>query len=87
MGIVQSMSRSGNCWDNACIESFFGHMKDELGIRKNGKGELMGYSNMKKVIADWVREYNTVRPHSVLDGMSPIGYRTKMLYHTKECLQ
>jgi transposase InsO family protein len=87
MGVVQSMSRSGNCWDNVCIESFFGHMKDELGIRKNGKGELMGYSNMKKVIADWVREYNTVRPHSVLDGMSPIGYRIKMLYPTKECLQ
>src|SRR5699024_6724380 len=30
MGITQSMSRRGNCWDNACIENFFGHMKCEM---------------------------------------------------------
>ncbi|MGN7529840.1 UNVERIFIED_CONTAM: IS3 family transposase, partial [Aerococcus urinaeequi] len=28
MGLIQSMSRRGNCWDNAPMESFFGHMKD-----------------------------------------------------------
>jgi transposase InsO family protein len=56
MGVVQSMSRSGNCRDNACIERFFGYMRDKLGIRKNGKAELMGYSKMKRTIADWVEE-------------------------------
>ncbi|MGG3575414.1 IS3 family transposase, partial [Bacillus gobiensis] len=30
MGLIQSMSRRGNCWDNACIENFFGHVKTEL---------------------------------------------------------
>lgn len=30
LGLVQSMSRKGNCWDNAPMESFFGHLKDEL---------------------------------------------------------
>jgi transposase InsO family protein len=31
MGLVQSMSKRGNCWDNAPQESFFGHFKDECG--------------------------------------------------------
>ena len=31
-GFTQSFSRVGNCWDNVCIESFFGHLKAELGI-------------------------------------------------------
>jgi len=35
--IQQSMSRRGNCWDNAVIESFFGHMKDELGVSRKLK--------------------------------------------------
>ena len=81
MGITQSMSRPGNCWDNACIERFFGHMKDELGIMKNGKMKLVDYARMEQMIMNWVEEYNTVRPHSVLHGMSPIEYRMRMMYH------
>ena len=44
-GICQSMSRRGNCWDNAPVESFFGHAKDELrlrrcpGLRRRGLGD------------------------------------------------
>ena len=30
MGLIQSMSRRGNCWDNACIENFFRHLKAEM---------------------------------------------------------
>ncbi|MCM3594154.1 IS3 family transposase, partial [Brevibacillus borstelensis] len=33
-GFKQSMSRKGNCWDNASMESFFGHMKDDLDYKE-----------------------------------------------------
>lgn len=78
MGLVQSMSRAGNCWDNACMESFFGHMKDELGIQKGERQKLKDFDSMKQIIEQWVVEYNTLRPHSTLNGMSPIEYRMRM---------
>ena len=52
----QSMSRRGNCWDNAPQESFFGHMKDEI--------DLYGcthFSQVKRIIDDWMDYYNTER--------------------------
>jgi len=64
-----------------CIESFFGHMKDELEIMKNGKMELVDYARREQMIMNWVEEYNAVRPHCVLHGMSPIEYRIRMMYH------
>ncbi len=53
----------------------------EMGIIKNGKMDLVDYTRMKQMIMNWVEEYNTVRPHSVLHGMSPIEYRMRMMYH------
>ena len=52
----QSMSRKGNCWDNAPQESFFGHMKDEINI-----SSCNTFSEVKTVIDDYMDYYNTER--------------------------
>ena len=87
LGIVQSMSRSGNCWDNACMESFFGHMKDELDLRRQRGKSVLTYAKIKTLLAEWIEEYNTIRPHSTLQGFSPIEYRLMMNEKDKNRLQ
>lgn len=71
MNLVRSMSRRGNCWDNAPQESFFGHMKDEI----NDKIKEC-YFNIEvfKVLDDWIEYYNTDRPIFQLNGMTPTEY-------------
>lgn len=66
----QSMSRRGNCWDNAPQESFFGHMKDEIGsIRK-----VKQYEQVKAIIDDWIDYYNNERYDWQLAKLSPNEY-------------
>lgn len=65
----QSMSRRGNCWDNAPQESFFGHMKDEIDISKCTK-----YREIKTVIDDWIDYYNNERYQWQLAKLSPNEY-------------
>lgn len=68
---VQSMSRRGNCWDNAPQESFFGHMKDEL------RDEISQCSTFDAVLAkvnDWMDYYNTDRYQWDLLKLSPKEY-------------
>lgn len=52
----QSMSRKGNCWDNAPQESFFGHMKDEIDL-----SECKVFNDVKVIIDDWIDYYNNER--------------------------
>lgn len=69
LGYSQSMSRRGNCWDNASQESFFGHMKDEC--------DLSGCSTpeeVKKMIDDYVYYYNNERPQWTRNKMTPTEY-------------
>ena len=69
LGYRQSMSRRGNCWDNASQESFFGHMKDEC--------DLSGCSTpeeVKKMIDDYVYYYNNERPQWTRNKMTPTEY-------------
>ncbi len=54
----QSMSRKGNCWDNAPQESFFGHMKDELA---NEIPKWTCFADMKRSVDDWIDYYNKDR--------------------------
>ncbi|MGM0165653.1 hypothetical protein IGI39_000595 [Enterococcus sp. AZ135] len=49
----QSMSRRGNCWDNAPQESFYGHMKDEINI-----SQCIGFDEVKIIIDNWMTYYN-----------------------------
>ena len=70
-GITQSMSRKGNCLDNAIIENFFGTLKSELFYLK----EYESTAQLKKDIKDYIWYYNQERLKSNLNGMSPIEYR------------
>jgi transposase InsO family protein len=55
LGIIQSMSRKGNSVDNASVESFFGHMKDEIDIKD------LSFEELKVLINDYMVEYNYKR--------------------------
>lgn len=65
----QSMSRRGNCWDNAPQESFFGHMKDEIDISK-----CTCFEEVKVIIDDWIDYYNNERYQWKLAKLSPNEY-------------
>jgi len=67
----QSMSRRGNCWDNAPQESFFGHMKDEL---KPYAASWKSLQDAEQRINDWIAYYNSERYQSQLKGMAPNEY-------------
>lgn len=70
-GITQSMSRKGNCLDNAVIENFFGIVKSELFYLK----KYTSVFQLKKEIKDYIHYYNNNRIKLNLNGMSPIQYR------------
>lgn len=70
-GITQSMSRKGNCLDNAIIENFFGTLKSELFYLNKYEST----DQLKKDIADYIGYYNNERIKLNLNGMSPIEYR------------
>ena len=67
--IIQSMSRKGNCYDNAYAESFFGTMKNEL--EYNHFGNL---DDAKREIFKYINWYNRERFHSGLGYLSPLEY-------------
>jgi len=62
----QSMSRRANCWDNAPQESFFGHMKDEIDLRK-----CKNHEQVSATIDDWMDYYNNERYQWDLARLSP----------------
>lgn len=70
-GFVQSMSRKGNCWDNAPQESFFGHMKDEVLYYVS---KYYTYSEVKVQVDDWLDYYNKDRYQDSLLYLSPEEY-------------
>ena len=70
-GLRQSMSRRGNCWDNAPQESFFGRMKDHIGDRLKECGT---YSEVRAIIDDWMDYYNNDRYQWELAKLSPNEY-------------
>ena len=70
-GIVPSMSRKGDCWDNAVAESFFASVKTE---RTEGTS-YADYADVTREVADYIdRFYNPRRLHSTLGYVSPIEY-------------
>ena len=70
-GIRQSMSRKGNCLDNACAENFFSLLKTELLY-------LQEFDSVEHFISElhaYIEWYNTKRIKLKLDGLSPVAYR------------
>ena len=74
-GISSSMSRRGNCWDNACSETLFGSLKVErlygqrFATRRHAKDQTM----------DWLLWYNRARLHSTLAYVSPMRFEENWL--------
>jgi len=73
-GLGQSMSRRGNCWDNAPQESFFGHLKDEVDF-----SSLKTLEELKAKINHYMVYYNNYRYQWNLKRMAPVQYRNHLL--------
>ena len=72
--IVCSMSKKGDCWDNAVVESFFATLKKELIYRR----PWPTISETKSAIVEYIEVfYNRKRKHSTLDYMSPVNFENK----------
>ncbi|VEU81157.1 Integrase core domain [Haploplasma axanthum] len=69
LNLEQSMSRRGNCWDNAPIESFFGHMKDEINLI-----DCKTFEEVKEAIDKYIDYYNNHRYQWNLKRMTPKNY-------------
>jgi putative transposase len=72
-GIIQSMSRKGNCLDNSIMESFFGVLKTEIYFGKKYKT----VEDLVDAISEYIHYYNNKRIKLRLNGLSPIQYRLK----------
>ena len=72
--LCQSMSRRGNCWDNAPQESFFGHFKDEASIKP-----CETLDELKREIKQYMIYYNNFRYQWKLKKMTPVQYRNHLL--------
>ena len=72
-GIIQSMSRKGNCIDNCIMESFFGVMKNEMFY--GHESEFKTFKKFKKTVADYIDYYNNRRIKSKTKWMPPSKFR------------
>jgi len=70
---IQSMSRKGNCIDNAPTESFFWHLKDEIDI-----SEYETLEEVEKYIESYIFYYNNCRPQWTRKKMTPVQYRNHL---------
>jgi len=74
MKMIQSMSRKGNCIDNAPMESFFGHFKDDVDYKKCGT-----FEELNLVVDEYMKYYNSERCQWEIKKMTPIEYRNHLL--------
>jgi putative transposase len=72
-GLTQSMSRKGNCFDNAAMESFFGTLKAEF----FHLAKIDDITQLEAGVHDYIRYYNHERIKLGLQGLSPVTYRLR----------
>ncbi|WP_128880088.1 IS3-like element IS1397 family transposase [Shigella dysenteriae] len=72
-GLVQSMSRKGNCLDNAVMENFFGHLKEEIYYRR----DYRSVEELENAVNEYITYWNQKRIKLSLGGLSPVEYRTE----------
>jgi transposase InsO family protein len=72
--MVQSMSRKGNCIDNAPIESFFGHLKDDIDYK-----DCKTFPELYQLIDNYIDYYNNERAQWGKNKMTPVEYRNHLL--------
>jgi transposase InsO family protein len=74
-GIIQSMSRKGNCYDNSVMENFFGLLKSELLYLQGFKS----IEHFRMELEDYIDYYNNKRIKCKLKGLSPVHYRIQSM--------
>jgi putative transposase len=74
-GIRSSMSGRGNCYDNACVESFFATLKKERVYRRRYRSRAEARRDLFEYIEVF---YNRKRRHSLLGGISPVDYESAL---------
>ena len=79
-GITASMSRKGNCWDNACSETLFGSLKVEW---LHGQ-RFATIREARDAVLEWLRWYNRTRMHSTLQYSSPAEYEQRWIEQQPE---
>ena len=72
-GMIQSMSRKGNCFDNCIMESFFGRMKTE--VYYGHEKEYLSFEEFKKAVDEYIDYYNNRRIQSKTKWIPPVIYR------------
>jgi transposase InsO family protein len=72
-GVIQSMSRKGNCLDNCMVENFFGLLKTEFYYMN----KFSSVEDFKKALIKYIEYYNTERIKMGLNGLSPIEFRAQ----------
>ena len=72
-GVIQSMSRKGNCYDNSIMETFFGRLKNEMfyGFEK----QYDSFATFSSAIAQYIDYYNNERIQQKTKWMPPVKYR------------
>lgn len=74
LAMIQSMSRKGNCIDNAPVESFFGHLKDDIDYQN-----CKTFEELKSLLENYIHYYNYKRAQWDLNKMTPVEYRNHLL--------
>lgn len=74
LNMTQSMSRKGNCIDNSPMESFFGHLKDDVDYKK-----CQSFEELEQLIKEYIEYYNNRRYQWELKKMAPVEYRNHLL--------
>lgn len=72
--MIASMSRKGNCLDNAAMENFFGHLKSELLYLE----KFQSSDQLKRAIRAYIHYYNQERIQLKLNKLAPVAYRNQL---------